>query len=323
MKDKVMKKLLTIDKNAGRALHEVFFIDFNKPFNAYEIAGKFTINQILKAIEKDGYNVYNSTIIALTTNVKYRENRIFAATISGLNAIDIDYKFYKSDIPSKLDNYGTKGSFNDYRKESGITTFVVCQEEKNLAHMSGHNPDLTQRFDYIASSITYKNTECRDFYISEVHLVRRDDNGSSYFLGGWRNRYYFGNGSRCYKEVSEIIDKSGYLLTDKRENLKRKAEALRKDRAKKAYQETNNAERIQELKKAVFDKKDYFAKALQAATTAEEVAAITDKLWKFNGLQGLFKDFEFIAEKDSEKAFSSVAKFNEYCDKLEKGLAAL
>lgn len=325
MKNKIMKELLTMDRNAARALHEALHVDFCGQYSAYKINGKFTINQILKTAASDGYNPNNASIIVIMTGIKYRDSDFYTVRIEDAGKIDNDFKFY-STHGTKLHELWRKGDFNDYRKEEQIKTFIICQKESDLAHMSAHNPDYTQRFK-LGKVQKYRTSAGDNYneYIGEIELTRTDDNGSRCTLGGWRNKYYFSYNrpERRFTDVSEVIDKSGYIINEKRENLKRRAEALRKERAKDAYKATDNSKKLADLKKALFDKKAYFAKALSEATTAAEVSAITDKLWKYNGLQGLFKDFESIQEHDSKKEFSSVEKFQKYCDDLESSLAAL
>ena len=187
----------------------------------------------------------------------------------------------------KLDYFCSKGYFNDYRKTAACC-YIIAQRKEDLANIyEEKKPDLTGR-------LTEKEQE---------------------ILNGWRwNRY---------NHIRREFDKSGYYLNDKRDNLKRRAEALRKERKADAFKATDNAAVISELQNQLHTLKDAIAAQLTQATTAAQLRTIEKSLAWYKGLGDCFGQFEYIKKGEEEKTFSSVDAFNKRVEDLKANIETI
>ena len=318
MKNKTIKNLLATDHNALKALHDVMHYDYNKPFNVFQIDGRFTVSKIEKMTAEKGYNPFKDTIVVLTIGGNgWRRNHLCNIKLQGGGMFDITFKFY-SCHKTKIDSYITKGDFNETRKQDNITTFVICQKESDLAPKNEHKPDFANRFKVKSvSKWGYGNGGAT--YIGEVALIRTDDTGSIYTYNKQGNVYYRGSRPE-YESIENIIDKSGYIVADKRRDLLHDAMALRAERAKAAYQATDNTAKLATLEKKIAEKKSEIVKALEAATTSEAIKAISKRLDYFHGLSDIVDTFERLTACDREKKLADndafTTRYNSILEKL-------
>ena len=120
-----------------------------------------------------------------------------------------------------------------------------------------------------------------------------------------------------------MIDKSGYIVNRKRDDLKRRAAALRAERAKSAYQATSNADEIAGIRAKVEAKKAALLAELAAATTADAMKPIIDKFWKYNGIGSIFGDLERLEARDAAKEYPSVESYRRAADGIAAALENL
>ena len=179
--NKTIAALLKEDRTALKAIHNTFLIDFCAPLYAFTIKGRFTVNQIIKEAAAAGYTPNDSKIILCVSGVKYRDNDIFTAEITPGGNVEIDYKFWFYTNGkygrTKIDYFMRKSDFNDYRKQDGITTFIICQKSGDLAKENPHKPDFTSRFK-LADARMWGYMDSNESYYGELDLIRTDDNGT-------------------------------------------------------------------------------------------------------------------------------------------------
>ena len=310
MNNNVLKGLLKDNKQALRALHSTFNFDFCKPYTALYIEGNFTINQIFKKLDTSTKN----RVVVLTQDP---ENYCFkdeyqAAIIYSSGSFDIEFSkripYYSG--PCRIDDYTRKSDFETTRKHKNIRSYVIAQPVEYLTPDKKHETDYTQRFKYIAPD--YKNQERtyyaggnNGFYISNITLQETTSNGYKF---EYKPAIYGRNNEP--RTISEIIDKSGYIIYKKRDELKRRARALKADREKAAYIQTNNQDKLKELETLIADKKRHIAEALNTATTYEEVKEINKKLDFFHGLSDAMFQLKLMKAREAEKKYSSIESFN-------------
>lgn len=318
MMNQTMKELLNKDNTAARALHDVLHLDFCKPFHAFTIKGRFTVNQVIKAAAAEGYNAHNAIIAILTTGTKYCSNDINLATLTITGGVEIDYKtpYNYRGRRCYVDDYGTKARFEDARKQESITSFVICQKLENVSEPNPHPVNYAERFK-VGNITKWCYQSGGPSFIGEIELTRTDDDGSRTRYNGHGLVIYKGHTPE-YKTITEVIDKSGYIVNSKRDELKRRAEGLRREREKAAYIVTDNAAKIADLRKAAEAKRAAIIEELKNATTGAQISAIGHKIYFYNCLGGIFSDIERIETRDSNKEYKSTASFEKACaDVLE------
>ena len=321
---KALETILTKEPNAAKAIHDAYFIDFCGPLYIFKKSGKFTVNQLLKEAAAAGYIPEDSTIIVCTTDIKYREDRIYTTQIiTSRGDIDTNTRFYTysngRSIYTKIEYYFRKSDFNDYRKQDNTTTYVICQRKANAARKNPHEVDYTSRFK--VKNISYWGYSYGGpSYIGRIDLIRTDDNGTTTEYND-HGRIIWKGHTPEYNDITEIIDKSGYIVNTKRDELRRRAAALKADRAKAAYTKDDNSGTVKAIRAAAEAKKAAIIAELQNATTGSELNAIGHKIYFYNGLSGIFSDLERLETREANKEYTSAAAFNKACENIRAALA--
>lgn len=300
----LLKNLLKDNKRILQSLHACIGLDFKKPYYIFDIAGKFTINQLIKAAagyipKKDIFVIFTRTETGFYTNY-----RVAVLDPSGNMEKDINSTGYNNNKFVSLDTFYTKSDFESVRK-SAAHTIVICQNRDFLSIPARKNIDSMQRFKLLKAQVNtpYNSTEkC----IYSLNMQTTDNNGLSYQLDTYRYNTM---------DINSLIDKSGYLLVYRRETLRRRAAILRAEKAKNAYICIDNTDKIKALKAAILDKKNNVINMLVEATTAADIASVNKKLDYFHGIEGIFRSFERLENSDKNKEYKSIDNFmNEYND---------
>lgn len=300
--NRAIKKLYKFNKKSLQAINKTFGIDYNKPFEAITIKGNTTIKQILKKVNN------NALIIVLTNTPGFHGDKYRAATIDKYEKVAIGndkYSDYHFIWNSGIDSYYTIGSFREAIKDITGNTIIITQEKQYLCKSKKSDIDYSNRYQLIPAKyeseyFTYNSNGC---YISRLNLKDLNSNGRiiEYHTDHWNSKT---------ENILDIIDKSGYIIENKRHELKRKARLLKEKREKELYSATNNTERIEALGNLLKGKKDMIAADLKAATTFEQVKNIASKLDRYSdGLTKAYKLYEELKKDDEAKAFRNIDSF--------------
>jgi hypothetical protein len=302
----LLKSLLKDNKRILQSLHACIGLDFKKPYYIFDIEGKFTINQIIKAAAGAGYTPKKDIFVIFTRTETgfYTNYRVAVLDSSGNMEKDINSTGYNNNKFVSLDTFYTKSDFETVRK-SAAHTIVICQNRDFLSIPARKNIDSMQRLKLLKAQINtpYNSTEkC----IYSLNMQTTDNNGLNYQLDTYRYNTM---------DINTLIDKSGYLLIYRRETLRRRAAILRAEKAKNAYIAIDNTDKINALKAAILDKKNNVINMLMEATTAADLASVNKKLDYFHGIEGIFRSFERLENSDKNKEYKSIDNFmNEYND---------
>ena len=283
-----IKEMLKEDKNILRALNMNYGFDFNKEIQAVKIDGSFTINKVLKETQS---SILNDRIVVLVrTSLPYgwRKDHLMAVRITGMGAADFEIEHHKRwfDFPTIMDNYHAKGDFNEDRKNAAYC-YVVVQSKELLSRVyEDPTPDLKGRLT-----------------VDEQKRLT-SNRGMSY-----------------YSRQELVFDKSGYLLTNKRNDLAQRAKQLRAEREKESYKATDNMAIIQDFQDQLATLKTAIIEKLNMANTSDQIKTIADSLSWYKGLGDCFSKFEYIRNKETEKSFPSVDAFNSRVNDLNNAIA--
>ncbi|MBP3573848.1 MAG: hypothetical protein J6J71_04490 [Prevotella sp.] len=312
-----IKKLLKRNRGIFRTLHNVWGFDFEKPFNTYHINGNFTVNQILKlSHEKHTQNV---KILLLTCDASHNWRKdLHAVTVDHLGKIDIDFKIPWETGGRAIDTFYRKSDFEETRKSKTAETFIIFQDREYLIDTIKKPRDLSKRYKYIPMEHGEKMGDGHgSSWYYRIKLKTLDENGATF-------EYYFDalaryNGYKT-KNIFDIIDKSGYLLTIKREDLKRRAKALKAQREKDAYNKTENGAKVEELARAIETAKKEILKSLEEAKTSTDIDRIGKKI--YFDFSRILRAFERYKERTEAKTYNSISEaenaFNNIIADLEK-----
>lgn len=214
----LLKSLLKDNKRVLQSLHACIGLDFKKPYYIFDIEGKFTINQLIKAAAGAGY-IPKKDIFVIFTRTEtgfYTNYRVAVLDSSGNMEKDINSTGYNNNKFVSLDTFYTKSDFETVRK-SAAHTIVICQNRDFLSIPARKNIDSMQRLKLLKAQVNtpYNRTEkC----IYSLNMQTTDNNGLNYQLDTYRYNTM---------DINTLIDKSGYLLIYRRETLRRRAAILR------------------------------------------------------------------------------------------------
>lgn len=299
------KALLTINPHALQGLHSIIGYDFQHPHIIAHIEGRFTVNGALKSVGgADRENVV--TLLAMDHSRSYLD-RLNLITVDSLGRIDIGNK---GGYRFNLDNVCTKGTFEDIRKSDRAECFIICQSAEHVKRPQEKPFDTSARYEYVEGKDRKTGDGNGKSWISNITVRSLD--GSNHEIELTKDGHKETYSRIIYRRPDEarpqthleIIDKSGYLLPERRADLQRRADQLRRDRAKAAYQATDNAEKVEELRSMVEQKKREFSEAIMNAASSEELRNAAHELYfKF---MWTMSEFERFADKTARRDYVSI-----------------
>lgn len=313
--------ILSINRQALRGLHHYAGFDFQKHYNIERIDGKFTINALLKKIN----NPRNCTIVLLIKDLHWNDNdRLCAVLIHSDGSVTTDLSKPPRWYDYSLETFYRKGDFEITRKKDNSLAFLVWQNKEFLNPSKPQKRDMLARFD-LEGTCCYSDQN-NNTYVGHITIKEHGTNRNVHdfeYRDGYISSYGFSgehfNGR--YVSAKEIIDKSGYLLIDRRNEWKRKAAALRAERNKTAYKATDNTSKIEELKKLIEKRKNEIIQALIAAESYKEYREISESLsWYHDGLADIAESFERFRKKTINKEFASIEESNNAYNSIKNRL---
>lgn len=314
MTNSSIKKILSVDRHAMQDLHTVLGFDFCKPFSSWYIDGRFTVKQIEKEAEKRGHD---NAVIAICARDRHGWNKDFSLATTCGGVVSIDYKTPWYSKGRGLDNFYTKGSFEEVRKSNGAEAVVFVQNREYINKPSGKKVDFSERFkvERVNKSTDGKGNR----WISRLDLRQTTNNGKRVEYGG---QWYINGSNAKPQQLNDVIDKSGYILLDRRAELQRRAAALRAERAKAAYNATDNTRQLEELREIIQKRKSEIVEMLQNANTAKELIEVETALSRWKGFAGIVSDFERFKSNTENKKYKSIDDSNKAYQEIKKALEA-
>lgn len=315
----IIRAMESAEKNGhftARALHDVFGIDYNKPFFGQIINGHFTARQVLTAIRAAGIDTANAVNIILTrptTGNHWRRGEWQAVTIDDAGRVDIEHKDNnRSGNTTRkragFEYYFRKSDFEDDRKSGTAAAIVISQEAQHLHKPAEKTLDPDERYKVIDFN-RCKCANTNDTYISRITLQRTTDAGTTAEIGNPSSPRVIYRGYFEPATVEDAIDKSGYLVYDRRREWKRRARALRADRDRVAANTVDYSGHIAELERLFKERKKTIAAALEAAQAPHELKKVNTMIDDYKtGLYLTALDMERWKEAAEKKNFTSPEK---------------
>lgn len=184
---------------------------------------------------------------------------------------------------SRLKSISNKGLFEEFRKMPHVETFVIVQHMESIKKPEEKEIDKQGRFK--SAPIKYKSRiyGCDEYY---------------------------------------SIDKSGYIMDEKRQSLHDRAMKLRASRKKEAYLQVDNTGKIKELQTMIDGCKMRIAAEIRAAQTSGEIMTINKKLGYF-GLEGIMTSFESYKNTEANRGFKSIEESERAYQRIIEKLGAI
>lgn len=314
------REILKINPGTLRTIHNIFGIDYNKPHAILRMEPPSTRAAIRKAATENGYPKADAIILIHRTGGKYYwrsdEKQFYLFTLDAAGGLDNPKRsgyggFYSDVIGDSLDDCSTKGQFDEYRRDP-CEVYVILQNDEHKTEKSEcTKPNAATRYKLIDTEKKY----------GDVSAWIMQDRNSGEKAKISRFFWYSGDKKRS-EQLADVLDKSGYYIRDRRENLKKRAAALRAERAKTSYSAQDTAADVAEIENAATETRLYIADALRNADTitAGKIIEAIHSQW---GSRYAFPD----AAKRAQEARTHAYKDRETADKYKadalKGLEKL
>ena len=222
-------ELNEINPQAMKALHNVFGIDWKKPAAVVRFDAPPTKAAVLKAAEEIQIPAPAVVLYHRTKWSEYDKMRFYAFTVSE-SGVDNPKIPYRENAGSALNDTWAKKHFDEWRKDprEAATVYAVYQAKRDRSEPE----KIGKPNEYTRYSITETETGFYNHGPKAYKLRPLDRNKNT---AAATINYYHRDGKTQHDQPGDILDRSGYYVRDRRENLKRRAAALKAEREKAAY----------------------------------------------------------------------------------------
>lgn len=313
---KEVLRFLENDTNR-QEVHDVTRLDYNAISASFTGTGSFTARQITNALKERG--VIDNALVFVKIDAAH-EHKPPHYTSKGI------YTFYVKAFGSsaygyKLDTWGVNGlrledkwrksDYEDIRKEPEKEFLVV-----SAPSLKYYENIRDARKTYpIETGVRYVFTDKTHYF--EAGMIHRKPQEYNY---SWK---------RSSAENAKIdFDKSGYFVRKQREDIQNRASAMKAEKLKNAFLQTDFTAKIDEMKNRIDSIRSASASALLSANTYEEMEKIEDVFDSWGGIPSIMRSFERYQDSIKEKKYSSnedaERSYNymlEKCEKIENILS--
>lgn len=301
--------MLNHNRKALRGLHVIAGYDFEKPFSVRRFECPVTVARILKETGSAG-SIRDLCVSLLIHNPNsewgvYRDLHCVMVDRFGKAELSVNHVAW---VDFRIDYFSSKSAFEEMRKNPDCVIYAIIQKKEFLHKYTPKAYDLGDRFRLVPGKET-RWTDGKGFHgVSAITVRRMDANGQDVEIR--RPKIYLGG--RVSDEgnpasVSAFIDKSGYLLPWRRDEMKRRALALRKEKEKSAYLQTDNSGKIEEIAARIEKLKKALAAEVLQAVSYDDVCKVARRLGYYKGLASVVNHFELYQKYTIEKSFPSIA----------------
>lgn len=318
--NEITRKLLSMDKDIFRNLHEKHHFDFEGRVGFFRIDGKFTLNNVKKLAVGNGFSSSALCLVftALKTEVK---KGLWAFKPVKANLLNATFDLANE---SGCYSYWRKSDFVDIRKRDDIVSFVIVQDWKDTKSRAEERRIADKRKSREQLRDEYEAERLSRFYGIRVHreedgwIARVDArNGKGeevelYYDYGW-------NRDRHITDLNEIVDGSGYVVEYHHENLARRLKKYREMKANRAYAQTDNSDKVAMINALVSARKTILDAQFKNVKTGEEVYKFISKLYDF---RNVLEDAEYFSKHTAEKTYASIEQSEQDYNRLLKNLTA-
>ena len=310
-------ELLKDNPKAMQFLHDFRGFDFCKPFNVVKTYGTFTVNSIKKAIGKSSFDGLNTVI--LLKREGERSKNLYIAYIE-------DGKRVRSYTSGDLRNYNAYergidyaysiGRFEEIRKKGTEYIYIIFQSEEYRLPARPHQYYVSR----IDTARRYKTTDTRpNYYAGRTGERKKSIEIKDTTTNEKEVCYVFPIIPKYAPEtVGEVIDKSGYIIIDRRNELKERAAKLRAERAKAEYLRQDFSEENKRAREELTKTARKAAEMLSAAAVENDFMRIKNCV---DSLRWAAYYLEKHEEKTAKKEFASVEAFNKSIEDIRKEIA--
>ena len=313
------KELLTENKKALRFLHGAKRFDFEKDYFITKLEGRFTYNSVTKIIRENITGEYEAMILIKPMEYGYKKDLHFTFVGNGKFEVSerVSAPYYYN-----IDSFYGVGDFEETRKHKTDHYYIIAQKAEYLAAPKENKGlDLSQRFRYIPSQWGERCGDGRgNTYIGKINLMLLDVSATKTEYSPY---YQYCQETRS-NNLHDIIDKSGYLVIERRRKWQNAANALRREREKAAAMAADFTEKENAIRAGIENAKMHIAETVLTATTAEDAKnmekAVSNLRWLifyFDRHTGYMQNKQYSSITAIERAITDL---QDYISRIMGGL---
>lgn len=275
-------------------MHNAARVDWCAPLVARHIIGRWTVNKLRTLLASDGYDVDADLVIICARDTRPTapayQRQWYALTITDgkLDNWQMRRGDYRRPYTDYLDYHTRKSDAEQLRKSEWADTIIIAQHPEQLTAQKPR-PRINNNARYNVLGVTYARGGDGERIVSRLKITARTP-GHTYsgeIVGG-----------ADATTVEDIIDKSGYVVSERRYDLKRRANAVRADKARREFEQIDTGTKLAELAELIAARRAEIAAQLATATTSDALDKIASKLAHYSGgLARALRLYERIAER--------------------------
>lgn len=296
---KLTIELLKENRKALQFLHTAAGFDFESDYFIAKLEEKFTYNSVINAV-KPYFNSNYKIALLVSPVVGCCKSGLYYAVvrdgkIDGTRQNNISY--WGADMNCC---WGV-GDFEELRKKYTDHVYIIVQ---NTAFTNIPEPaqiDFNARYTVKGvTKATDQNRSC--VWSNEITLVATDGTGREFSY----KPFDIGRHKETRSDIlTDYIDKSGFIIRQRRQQLQNAAAKLRADREKTAADTANYDVKTLELSKQIESARSFLAAAFADAASYNLMRAISKKIDSFAWV--LF-EYELYIKRLNNKEYTSVAR---------------
>ncbi len=310
-----IKELKQDNKNALRYLHDCFGFDFQKPVTIIKQDGKFTANYVSIYLSKviTPFFPEDYEIVLLIRHYNYCDQ------LDKLHAVTCDGDRFSVDVPRgykyDVDTFYNKRVFEDVRKTRTAYYYIIAQKKKHLCSDRSVKIDYTERFDYFPDRYEQYCDGKGNTYFGRIHIAHKNTNAE---------RFEYNTRYKNLKELSDIIDKSGYLVCEYRSELNRRVCNYKNKKRKNEFLATDYSGTVKEIDGMFENLKVEIANTVKNIKTYSQARSVESAVDNFAWGLSYFTTYrKRITEKEydsKQSAENAEQNIRSYLDKVYETL---
>lgn len=318
--------LNTCGKNTFRYIRETAGINFERPVIINHFDGSFSLGQVWKLLPHINYDYTVCIILSRNMTTKYADswmNRYYYVklTYGGrtgdfITELNSQTYFETKTIPDTLYR---KSDFTEIRKLETACGFIIAQKKEYCLTLKTREnrkdyklndytryKDIKPDFTHYGSHGAYRKI-ITAFYVSEKEGFIKNQKVYVPFVPSDDN----------YGKIETFFDKSGYYVQHTKDELKRRAAALRAERKKAEYVKVDFTDQAENLKRYYKETREYIANEFIKADTYDKIVLIDNAISK---IRWFSSDIDHYLEVTEKKGYSSIEQANEKYNNIIAGL---
>lgn len=325
--NEITKELLSMDKKFFRNLHERFDFDFNGKIGFYRLDGKFTLNTIKGRVMSAGFSLSARCIVltALKCNIEFQKSKGIGLFAFRPVMVNLNDNSFDTISVNGCNSYWRKADFNDMRKYGDIVSYIIVQNGEDLKS----RPKERNRTDKRKSN-EQRKAEYRAYNLSRFRVFRVERDSEEGWIEDVTARDEKGHEVNLYHDynwderphitdLNGIVDGSGYVVRNHKEDLMRRLDAYKAMKKNRAYAQTDNSDKVTMVNALVSARKTILDAQFKSVRTSEELSEFMDKLYDF---KRVLDDAEFFFNRTAEKTYASIEQSERDYQYLLKKLTA-